>query len=126
MTQNTEQAILWIEANLDQTVIIDKKTLECSKIPDYVRSYIKEKWEYSDTDGGSFLNVEYIRPSVLKRPVLRRCTNSIKELNSMDHYNKAAYHIMNKKGIDTAVKHMFTDQETGKKLSYSEMRDRYG
>ena len=45
---------------------------------------------------------------------------------NMDSYNKAAFTCLQTKGIDCAVKHMFTDQDTGKTLSYSEMRERYG
>ena len=45
---------------------------------------------------------------------------------NMDSYNKAALNCLQTKGIDCAIKHMFTDQDTGKTLSYSEMRERYG
>ena len=45
---------------------------------------------------------------------------------SMDENNKKALDVMAKDGADAAVKHMFTDQETGRQLSYAEMRERYG
>ena len=44
----------------------------------------------------------------------------------MDETNKKALDVMKNKGIDAAIKHMFTDQESGRQLSYSEMRMRYG
>ena len=44
----------------------------------------------------------------------------------MDDANKKALDVMATKGIDEAVKHMFTDQKTGRQLSYGEMRMRYG
>lgn len=44
----------------------------------------------------------------------------------MDDYNKAAFDCFQKEGLEAALKHMFTDQDTGKPLSYSEMRARYG
>jgi hypothetical protein len=45
---------------------------------------------------------------------------------NMDEDNKKALNVMKTEGMDAAVKHMFTDQETGRQLSYSEMRMRYG
>jgi len=45
---------------------------------------------------------------------------------NMDEDNKKALNVMKTEGVDAAVKHMFTDQETGRQLSYSEMRMRYG
>jgi hypothetical protein len=45
---------------------------------------------------------------------------------NMDEDNKKALNVMKTEGMDAAVKHMFTDQETGQQLSYSEMRMRYG
>tara|TARA_B110000908_G_C9920868_1_gene299617 strand:+ start:282 stop:521 length:240 start_codon:yes stop_codon:yes gene_type:complete len=45
---------------------------------------------------------------------------------NMDEDNKKALNVMKTEGADAAVKHMFTDQETGQQLSYSEMRMRYG
>ena len=44
----------------------------------------------------------------------------------MDETNKKALDVMKNKGMDAAIKHMFTDQESGRQLSYSEMRMRYG
>ena len=50
----------------------------------------------------------------------------IAKIKNMDSYNKDAFTCLQTKGIDCAIKHMFTDQDTGKALSYSEMRERYG
>jgi hypothetical protein len=47
-------------------------------------------------------------------------------INNMDDNNKTAAHIMNTKGIDAAVEHMFKHPNTGKPMSYSEMRSFYG
>jgi len=44
----------------------------------------------------------------------------------MDDLNKKAMAVMATQGMDAAVKHMFTDQDTGRQLSYGEMRMRYG
>ena len=42
----------------------------------------------------------------------------------MDEDNKKALNVMKTKGMDAAVKHMFT--ASGRQLSYAEMRMRYG
>ena len=44
----------------------------------------------------------------------------------MDEANKKALNVLNNEGTEEFMKHVFTDQETGRKLSYSEMRMRYG
>ena len=44
----------------------------------------------------------------------------------MDDANKKALDVMATEGMDSAIKHMFTDQKTGRQLSYGEMRSRYG
>ena len=45
---------------------------------------------------------------------------------NMDDYNKKAMDVMRTQGMSSAVKHMFTDQQTGRQLTYGEMRARYG
>jgi len=45
---------------------------------------------------------------------------------AMDEPNKKALDVMANEGMDAAVKHMFIDQESGRQLSYAEMRSRYG
>jgi hypothetical protein len=44
----------------------------------------------------------------------------------MDEANKKAIHIMKTEGMEAAVQHMCTDPATGRALTYSEMRKRYG
>jgi hypothetical protein len=44
----------------------------------------------------------------------------------MDELNKKAMDVMTTQGMDAVVKHMFTDQDTGRQLSYGEMRMSYG
>ena len=46
--------------------------------------------------------------------------------NAMDNKNKKALDVFAEKGADAAIAHMFTDQATGRQLSYAEMRSRYG
>ena len=46
--------------------------------------------------------------------------------DAMDDYNKKAMDVLTTKGMNAAIQHMFTDQETGRPLTYGEMRARYG
>jgi len=45
---------------------------------------------------------------------------------NMDEPNKKALDVMATEGMEAAVKHMFTDEQSGRQLSYSEMRSRFG
>ncbi len=49
----------------------------------------------------------------------------VKTYNQMDDANKKALNVWITNGPDAAVKHMFTGT-TGEKLTYLEMRERYG
>lgn len=44
----------------------------------------------------------------------------------MDEANRTALQVMANEGSAAAIKHMFTDQNTGRTLSYAEMRMLYG
>ena len=44
----------------------------------------------------------------------------------MNEENKKAHEVLEKQGKQEFIHTVFTDQSTGKKLSYSEMRMRYG
>jgi len=44
----------------------------------------------------------------------------------MDEANKTAAGVFNTQGTEAFIKHVFTDQDTGRTMSYSEMRYRYG
>ena len=44
----------------------------------------------------------------------------------MDDRNKKAIDVLKNAGTSAAVKHMFTDDNSGKPISYAEMRQRYG
>ena len=49
----------------------------------------------------------------------------VKTYNQMDDTNKKALKVWITKGPEAAVKHMFTGS-TGERLTYLEMRERYG
>lgn len=44
----------------------------------------------------------------------------------MDEANKKAAEVLQNQGSNAFMEHVFTDQDTGRKLSYAEMRMRYG
>ena len=53
--------------------------------------------------------------------------NHLKNNNSnMDEQNKKAMDVLNSKGEEEFIKHVFTDEKTNRRLTYAEMRDRYG
>ena len=67
-----------------------------------------------------------VKTDLLANAITNNLITNINISKNMDSYNKAALNCLQTKGIDCAIKHMFTDQDTGKALSYSEMRERYG
>ena len=64
------------------------------------------------------MNVE---PSFTSEPELKIPINP-----NMDEANKTAANVFNTQGEKAFLKHIFTDQETGRQMSYAEMRYRYG
>ena len=46
--------------------------------------------------------------------------------SGMDDANKAAADVFNTQGEGSFIKHIFTEQSTGRTMSYSEMRSMYG
>ena len=47
-------------------------------------------------------------------------------LGKMNELNSKACKVLNAEGDKAFIKHVFTDQKSGKKLTYGEMRERYG
>ena len=46
--------------------------------------------------------------------------------SGMDDANKSAADVFNTQGYSSFIKHIFTEQSTGRTMSYSEMRSMYG
>ena len=60
--------------------------------------------------------VPQTQPQLVDSPVVR----------GMDSANATAAKVLFTRGNKEFIDHVFTDQDTGKKLSYAEMRMRYG
>lgn len=97
-------------------------TAERYDYPQYVRQYIEENWiKVSDENGGT-----YKKPAIEEEKTFGTDVQNSSLYQGMDETNKLAADVMANEGMDAAIKHMFTDQDTGRQLSYSEMRSRYG
>jgi len=120
-------------------------TMERYDYPQNVRDWIKENWiKVSDENGGTYQEPEYYKKRIQdlqdqqdqqdQQPTNpqdngQSFAKKYKETpfyNEMDDANKKGLDVMATEGIDAAIKHMFTEQETGRQLSYGEMRSRYG
>ena len=97
-------------------------TAERYDYPPYVRQYIKDNWiKVSDENGGT-----YQKPAIEEEKTFGTGVQNSTFYQGMDNTNKLATDVMANEGMEAAVKHMFTDQDTGRQLSYSEMRSRFG
>ena len=68
-------------------------------------------------------------PEVKPRPEIKPMEDTTQKIPinpGMDEANKTAANVFNTHGEKAFLKHVFTDQETGRTMSYSEMRYRYG
>jgi hypothetical protein len=104
----------WINTNLDifSSISIDK--CKETNVPSTVIEYIQSNWTKIDDSNGGTFKIKLVAPE------LKRCTNHDKILNMK------AKEVLYNAGIEAGIEHMFTDHETGRKLTYSEMRDLYG
>ena len=69
--------------------------------------------------------------SSCEQPTIQQLLSNFKNNNpliykQMDKNNQNALDIGVSKGSEEMIKHMFKDPESGRKLSYAEMRMRYG
>ena len=53
-------------------------------------------------------------------------SQQISNVDNMDEANKNAIKVAESQGMESFIAHMFTEKDTGRKLSYSEMRYLYG
>ena len=141
---NPEQLL---KENLSDKLVITAYDFTEFGIPTEVIEYIQKTWsKTSDDDGGTYTSH---KPIPIPKPLLKRGLNVTIDNNQqvpftntidlekndgskyifydkMNDTNKSAMDVMGSQGMKAAVKHMFTDQRTGKPLTYSEMRSLYG
>ena len=115
--------------------------------PETVCQYIRDNWiKVSEEGGGTYHEPTYHRerfPNLYEKEnpseTKDEKENAPKEgqefaqayketlfYEGMDDANKKAVNIMAEEGMEAAVKHMFTDEKSGRQLSYAEMRMRFG
>ena len=144
----------WIQENNPNCRLLDHDlTMERYNYPKEVRNWIKDNWiKVNDENGGTYHEPEYHKKRTQKQQPLphqqeQKHVENIEEgeekdenngkafaqeykktpfYDAMDNANKKGIDVMASQGMETAVKHMFTDQKTGRTLSYGEMRTRYG
>ena len=124
----------WLENNWPNVKALDHDwTMERYDYPQYVRNGIAENWiKVNDVNGGTWHEPEYHRLKCAEKSFAKSYEDSgLSDEDSglsdeMDEINKNALKIMQNEGMEAAVNYMFTDQESGRQLSYGEMRMRYG
>ena len=145
----------WLQNNWPKLRALDHNwTMERYDFPQYVRNGIAANWiKVNNENGGTWEEPEYNRSKLQSvnttvddsdtvNDALQKIINTaVKDDNGrsfakvwkdigfsegMDDANKKGLDIMENEGMDAAVKYMFTDQKSGRQLSYSEMRTRYG
>ena len=52
--------------------------------------------------------------------------SNIVNTDNMDDDNKTAMKVAETQGLEACIEHMFTEKDTGRKMTYGEMRMRYG
>ena len=101
------------------TIIIPKRNTEQE-----ILDVVEELGDDLDTLKELFSVVKVCDEDIKDKDKQSKIPNGV--LFGMNEENKKALEVLNNKGKEEFMKHVFTDQETGRKLSYSEMRMRYG
>ena len=119
----TEKAIKWLYTNWPNMKKMDMQwTANRYDFPDYVCTYIEDNWvKVNNKNGGT-----YQKPVLEEEKTFGIKIQESTVYQAMDESNKQATNVMANEGMAAAVKHMFTDQDTGRQLTYGEMRARFG
>ena len=121
----------WLQENWPNVKALDHDwTMERYDYPQYVRDGIAANWvKVNDENGGTWHEPNYHKEmgaGGAHRGAGAGAHRASRLRVGMDDANKKALDVMQNEGMEAAVKHMFTDQESGRQLSYGEMRMRYG
>ena len=129
----------WLQENCPNMRALDHDwTMERYDYPQYVRDGIAENWiKVNDENGGTWHEPNYHKKKLAESASDESASadngksfaTAYKDTGlseRMDDANKKALDVMQNEGMNAAIKHMFTDQESGRQLSYGEMRMRYG
>ena len=138
----------WLQNRFPNCRALDENwTFARYDYPENVRQWIRENWiKVSEDSGGTYHEPNYHRekfPHLYTKETVdetkdekedalkegQAFAQSYKETpfyEGMDDANKKAVNVMAEEGMEAAVNHMFTDEKSGRTLSYAEMRSRYG
>ena len=138
----------WINSRFPNCKALDENwTFERYDYPENVRQWIRENWiKISEDGGGTYHEPSYHRekfPHLYEKEKPdeakdkkedppkegQEFAQAYKETpfyEGMNDTNKKALNVMTEQGMEAAVKHMLTDEKSGRQLSYAEMRSRYG
>ena len=132
----------WLQENWPNMRALDHNwTMERYDYPQYVRDGIAENWiKVNDENGGTWHEPNYHKKKLDESAESAASADASADNGKsfataykdtglserMDDANKKALDVMQNEGMNAAIKHMFTDQESGRQLSYGEMRMRYG
>jgi len=145
---SNQNAKKWLKTNWPNMKVADVCwTMDKGEFPQFVINYLVNNWiKVNNEAGGTYCDPQYYenvyKPKEMQRRrnlyVSRFGTEETKngettyqrdsrlKKTGMDKRNQKALEVLVNEGSDAAVKHMFTDDVTGRQLSYSEMRSRYG
>lgn len=70
------------------------------------------------------MNSQTNKPTSPSKSLKEELLKSI-DTEKMDDHNKSAMNVLQEQGESAFIKHVFTD-ESGRALTYAEMRERYG
>jgi len=129
----------WLQENWPNVKALDHDwTMERYDYPQYVRDGIAANWVKVNDENGGTWHANYHKEmgaggahrgagaGGAHRGAGAGAHRASRLRVGMDDANKKALDVMQNEGMEAAVKHMFTDQESGRQLSYGEMRMRYG
>ena len=133
-SQTSHKGQNWLKQNWPNAKVVDVNwTMERYCYPCFVRKYIFSNWlKVSNENGGTYCEPNYYKTLPNNHPYKKPNffkdykDNNPKIYNQMDKNNQKALDIGEEKGEKTLVEHMFKHPETGRKLSYGEMRMFYG
>lgn len=119
----------WLSTNWPNMQIVDMTVAgpKGYNYPDYVIDYVKQKWKkISDVHGGVYKKPSPQEEKEMHTQKFAQCFQKTEAYQKMDDNNKEAMDVLANEGDKAFLKKIFTDKNTGRSLTYGEMRSLYG